>query len=629
MNQWRSFFTKSAPYFIILLFTLFLFRSFFSENYFLGHDSLYHISSTEAIVTTLKSGNFNLDILPTVAYDFGYGSGMLYSQLFHLCAALLSFLTGDLILALKFTHIIVYFLTGCAFYILLKNLTRHLHSVPTGNLTHHLYAAPAENPRPNLEISPAKTSYPDVFKNLLPLLGSLLYLSAPYHLADHLVRDAETEATVFLFIPLILNSLFHLLENRHRRFFPLFVVGYSGLFLSNSALALFFTIFLAFALLLNHKITFKKSFFLLFLKATILVTLIIAPYYLNIIQQRSASDYVVFSDQTTSNNYYYLSTSTTSFDKLLIPETSDDYLYISLTLNFLLILGATLCIIKYLPRFRNHLKTIDVSAQTIITSDQTTSTIRTFFFTLALTLALFSLLLILPIFPWDSLPALLTPLQFAWRLETILLPALIILTVFYLSTLKSRPLQFFALATCLISCFYYPTLVQHNYPLEYSASAYPSAYYGLGWGHEYLPERANLTLSGEISNSSTPSEDLALASHPSVPIITSGFATISNVESHTPNLTFSVSDLTSESVTIELPRLYYLGYKITTKTGKILPYEESPSGFIQIKLSSPETIIVEYANTNLIKISRFLALVAILYLGYLSILKNKFHKNQD
>ena len=76
--------TKIGPYILILLFTLFLFRSFFSEDYYMGHDSLYHISSTEAIIESLKTGNFNLDILPTVAYDFGYGSGMFYSQIFHL-----------------------------------------------------------------------------------------------------------------------------------------------------------------------------------------------------------------------------------------------------------------------------------------------------------------------------------------------------------------------------------------------------------------------------------------------------------------------------------------------------------------------------------------------------------------
>ncbi|MDO5481189.1 MAG: hypothetical protein Q4F60_02495, partial [Candidatus Saccharibacteria bacterium] len=387
----------------------------------MGHDSLYHISSTEAIIESLKSGNFNLDILPTVAYDFGYGSGMFYSQIFHLCSALFFFLTGDLILSVKLVHIIVYFLTGCVFYILLKNLTK--------------------NP-------------------LVSLLGAFLYLSAPYHLADHLVRDAETEVMVFLFIPLILNSFFHLINNRKYRFLPLFAIGYSGLFLSNSAIAIFFTIFLALSLLLNYRITFQRGFIRPFLKAIILVILLVFPYYLNLIQHRSATEYVVFSEQTTNNNYYYLSTSTTSLDKLLIPESSNDYLYIPLTLNLIVVFGLIFCVLKFLLQ-RSSINPV-----------------KAYFIKLLFPLTLCSLLCILPIFPWKFLPSFLTPLQFAWRLETILLPTLIILAVIFLPEIKPLPIRYVSLAICFISCFYYPTLVQHDYPMEYAPFAELPDYYG-------------------------------------------------------------------------------------------------------------------------------------------------------
>ena len=589
MNKWRSFFVKTLPYCLIFLFTLLLFRSFFSNSYFMGHDSLYHITSTEAIVNTLKVGNFSLDILPEVAYNFGYGSGMFYSQIFHLCAAFFALVTDDLILAFKITHILIYFLTGCAFYVLSKNLL--------GSFT--------KNPTDESIQTPDKKQF---FSEVIPsIIGALLYLSAPYHLADHLIRDAETEVMVFLFIPLILNSFFHLLKNCERRFLLLFTIGYTGLFFSNSALALFFTFFLGITLIVNYKLTTKKSFLFPFLKGTLIVVLLIAPYYLNIIQQRAAADYVVFSDQTTSNNYYYLSTSVTPLDQLLIPNPSDDYLTIPLTINLVFIIGMIIAILK-LRSYRTP--------------------IITFFISAALTLSVCSLLFILPIFPWDSLPSLLTLLQFAWRLEAILLVALTILTAFTLSTIKSSVIRYTFLTVCTISCFYYPTLIRHDYFLDYSAAAYPSAYYGLGWGHEYLPEKANLTTTSEISNSSTPSEEMALATHSTVPIVTAGLATISDVNSNTPDLAFSVSNLSSP-VTIELPRLYYLGYKITTAAGESIPYEESPNGFIQIRLTAPTSITVKFTNTNLVKLSRIFAFGALIYLSYFSLLRNRVRKNQD
>ncbi|MDO5481188.1 MAG: hypothetical protein Q4F60_02490, partial [Candidatus Saccharibacteria bacterium] len=147
-------------------------------------------------------------------------------------------------------------------------------------------------------------------------------------------------------------------------------------------------------------------------------------------------------------------------------------------------------------------------------------------------------------------------------------------------------------------------------------------YYGLGWGREYLPVKTTRPVPG--INTNLP----LLTMRSSDPIVISGSATISDVKSRTPYLSFSVSELTSD-ITIELPRLYYLGYKITTKSGENIPYVESPNGFVQIKISSPETITVEYTNTNLVKLSRFLAFATSLYLGYLIVLKNKPIKNQD
>ena len=100
---------------------------------------------------------------------------------------------------------------------------------------------------------------------------------------------------------------------------------------------------------------------------------------------------------------------------------------------------------------------------------------------------------------------------------------------------------------------------------------------------------------------------------------------INVLENNTPKLKFEVKDI-NDTVTLELPRLYYLGYDITLTTEKEkikLDYTNDKYGFIKIKVPENGTVNVKYTGTTLYKITLIISILTIVTLIILSIKKVK------
>lgn len=79
------------------------------------------------------------------------------------------------------------------------------------------------------------------FRGTLPLLGAILYMAAPYHLADLYVRGALAEAAAFVWLPLIAMGI-ELLPRR--KGVVLLAAAFAGLILSHLPTALLACVFL-------------------------------------------------------------------------------------------------------------------------------------------------------------------------------------------------------------------------------------------------------------------------------------------------------------------------------------------------------------------------------------------------
>ena len=60
---------------------------------------------------------------------------------------------------------------------------------------------------------------------------------------------------------------------------------------------------------------------------------------------------------------------------------------------------------------------------------------------------------------------------------------------------------------------------------------------------------------------------------------------------------FKVTNLEKEA-TLELPRFYYLGYRITDSKGNIIKYNEDKYGFITINVDKNDIYSVKYVGTK-------------------------------
>ena len=68
---------------------------------------------------------------------------------------------------------------------------------------------------------------------------------------------------------------------------------------------------------------------------------------------------------------------------------------------------------------------------------------------------------------------------------------------------------------------------------------------------------------------------------------------------------------TNETITIELPRLYYMGYKLEVN-GQDIELTESDYGFLQATISQSGTYKLTYEGTFVMKIANWITLITLI-----------------
>ena len=94
-------------------------------------------------------------------------------------------------------------------------------------------------------------------------------------------------------------------------------------------------------------------------------------------------------------------------------------------------------------------------------------------------------------------------------------------------------------------------------------------------------------------------------------IIQSGSAEINIISDNVPDLTFEAN--ISEKTTIELPRLYYMGYTLKLND-KTIELTESENGFLQATIDESGTYVLTYSKTTVMKIANILSLGTFIFI---------------
>ena len=525
-------------YFIILLISLFLLIPILNNNYFEGHDTGYHIANILSLSYNLSYKNlFTLKIFPMIAHNFGYGAGIFYPQLVHTLAAIFYKMIPNInvFTAIKITDFISIAFSGLFMYHFMKCVTKN------------------------------KT---------ISFVSTIFYMTAPYKIYDYIVRDAEAESLVFIFLPIVFNSVYYLLNNQYKKFYLYFVLGYVGLISSHLVMTIYVTLFLGIILLIyfNKLKTEKKIKH--FLLATILVLGISSPFLIPLVEHMLTHNYVAFQKNSMANPFgvYWNGLKPYQF---FIGSRNIGYHFINIVAIFLIIY--LFFQIKSFKKVRQKIK-------------------KDFLFATGMICTFLGIWMSSLAFPWMILPNFLLMIQFPYRLGTLTAFGVSILCSYALQEIKQKKIIVLSILSCIcVSLF---CLFTQNYR-TISKNEYDLSQIGMGWQEEYLPNKAKEN--SDYLN--TRSEEI---------ILEEGTGQIKLIENKTPYLKFQVN--TKEQVTLELPRLYYLGYQIKAiydHSEEEIPYYENKKGFIEIKVKKSAIIEMNYTGTIYDQLSNKISVITV------------------
>lgn len=436
-----------------------------------------------------------------------------------------------------------------------------------------------------------------IFKNKkVATIASFFYMSAPYHLAEIFIRDAFSEMFVPIAIPLIVLGLIYLVEDKYRNFFLLFTTGYTLMIYSHLAMSIYFTliILVAFFLIYFRKIfTWKKIAYLL--SASVVILCLTSPFWVGLLEHKIKGSYAIFIPYfiTGKGDLRFSAIGLEQYLSFFLPH---NYNFIRYHLQIIVTIGVIIGLIFVIKnKIWKSKKWISILLFTLLSFIMTTS-----------------------LFPWYYTPDILQTLQFPWRLCIYVAFGSILIASISLKQFEKSKYFSIICIICAIICLgesYYNTFHVSEETVDIS-----NINYNLGMGNqeEYLPEKVirNYEYYKNRSNEI---------------VILAGEGKASIIDSQVPNLAFEIQ--TNENLTIELPRLYYLGYSLK-KDSETIPLMESNNGFLKAQIQESGTYQLTYSGTSGMILSKLVSIITLI-IGILILvfqkknIKSKFTKNNN
>lgn len=529
---------KSKKICILIIFMVSILIMLFDAHngYIKGHDTDFHVSNISAIVDQLSWDNVTVqEPLKYMANDFGYGTRFFYPPIPHLVAAyIVKFLSifhiNSITLGMRITQWITFFTSGITFFFLTQK----------------------------------------VFKNKkIATILALFYMTVPYHLSEIFIRDAFSEMFIPIAIPLIIWGLLYLVEKDYKKFFLLFVGGYTLAIYSHIAMTVYFTLMLLVTFFIVYvKEIFTKKHILYLSLASVCILLLTASFWMPMLEMKVLGSYGVFMPYFMTGKGDLRFSAISILEIFKIKPYGYDNVRFHLQMMVIILFFASIFFL-----FKNKLWKEKVWR-----------------FFLAFTIL--AMIMITSLFPWYYTPDLLQTLQFPWRLVLYIAFGAIVIAGIVLKKFENKKhfnkICFVLIALTIFGAYYYTghldeTVVDLN-NINYTR--------GVGNQAEYLPEKT-LNHRDYYENRTN---DI---------IIESGAADITITLNDVPDLVFEVE--TNETITIELPRLYYMGYALEVN-GQDVELAESDNGFLQATISESGTYTLTYEKTTVMKIANCLSL---------------------
>lgn len=425
----------------------------------------------------------------------------------------------------------------------------------------------------------------------LATLASIIYILAPYRITDMYIRTALAELASFIFIPIVFEGLY-IIVNEEKKSYKL-ALGAAGLILTHQVIAMY-TAIICFAYLIVFFKKLKSKTVLKNIGVNLLFCILMTSFYwVGLLQHYFSTSYEVFVPGRMEREEVLIFYKA-KFSQLFITNSEQTMIY---AIGLLSVIGLVLTPIAY-KKIPEEYK-------------------KTYMFFLITGVILIGMTL--KIFPFEKLPQALTMLQFTFRLFTFtsFFFAFVVATNFAILIKDFKTLDIVVLLTISILL-----LVPYKSKLDFNLKDNEERLINgvritenTGRVHagmasmEYLPTKAFKNLK-YIANRKD-----------EVIVLDNNEAVISDYTKQASNMNCKISNINKET-TIELPYIYYLGYRVYAN-GQEIKYTESDNGFIQINIAKDSQIKVKYLGTNEMLISYAVSIISFATIIVLN------HKNKD
>lgn len=425
----------------------------------------------------------------------------------------------------------------------------------------------------------------------LATLASIIYILAPYRITDMYIRTALAELASFIFIPIVFEGLY-IIVNEEKKSYKL-ALGAAGLILTHQVIAMY-TAIICFVYLIVFFKKLKSKTVLKNIGVNLLFCILMTSFYwVGLLQHYFSTSYEVFVPGRMEREEVLIFYKA-KFSQLFITNSEQTMIY---EVGLLSVIGLILTPIAYKKIPQEYKKT--------------------YMFFLITGIVLIAMTL--TIFPFEKLPKALTMLQFTFRLFTFtsFFFAFVVATNFAILIKNFKTLDIVVLLTISILL-----LVPYKSKLDFNLKDNEERLINgvritenTGRVHagmasmEYLPTKAFKNLK-YIANRKD-----------EVIVLDNNEAVISDYTKQASNMNCKISNINKET-TIELPYIYYLGYRVYAN-GQEITYTESDNGFIQINIAKDSQIKVKYLGTNEMLISYAVSIISFATIIVLN------HKNKD
>lgn len=553
-------------------------------------DGIQHLCRLIGTEQTLVSKQFLPMIMSNFCNNFGYSWNIFYSPLTAYIPLIFRIFSFSFETCLKLFMFVVTVATGIAMYKFVIKITKN--------------------------------------KNIA-ILASVLYIIAPYRITDMYVRMALAELTSFIFIPMVFSGMYSIINENKKS--SLLIIGASGLILTHTVVCMY-TAMLCFVYLIVFIRKLNKKSILNLLVSLLMIVLITSFYWVGLAQHYFSTSYEVFvpgrMERVDVLNFYK-----TSLSQLVYTDQEQNMIYEIGIVTFIGLLLTPIAIMKFEKKEK----------------EKDFTKIYGLFGILGIVLTIMTL----KIFPFEKLPGTFTMIQFTFRLFefTSFFFAIISAVNFWIliKNFNIRDVIIISLIACLLTTIYGKKI---SYEKKYDEKDFIEprrvtkdvGRINAGMASfEYLPSKAfnclktyiadredvpiilnnsdnQITISDYEKNGSNMKMKILKAS----PELANGTDKVSEVSEELTNEEDTISEAnqddesskantTSEDIEIELPYIYYLGYRVKID-GKEVKYTESEHGFVQInvdkELNEEAEITVKYLGTNEMIIAFAVSLVS-------------------